>query len=450
MAQQIAFFIVVVSSFALAYHLYSRVISNIRLGKDEDISGNEGQRWKNVMLVAFGQKKMFKRWMPAVFHFFIYAAFLVTQVELIEIFVDGFSGQHRMFAAPLGGFYTFVLNTIEILSLLAFVATVIFLARRNLLKLPRFWNYEMTFWPRLDANLILIGEILLIIGIFAMNGADVVLQNIDPAHYPETGTLLISDTFGPILLGWMSTDWLMYTERFGWWLHFLVVLGFLNYLPVSKHLHIFFSFPNVWYARLNPRGEMQNIPEITTEIKSMLGLETNEPEAEMTDEIPDFGAKDIQDLSWKTLLDAYSCTECGRCTAVCPAHITGKKLSPRKIMMDIRDRMEEVRGKLDSAFQKYNADGKGPLTPENFDDGRSLFDYISEEEIYACTTCQACVEACPVMINPLDPILQLRRYQILTESKGPSDWLPMFNSLESTGAVWQMGMERDQWAKGDV
>jgi len=234
-------------------------------------------------------------------------------------------------------------------------------------------------------------------------------------------------------------------ERIGWWGHIAVVFAFLNYLPASKHLHILFAFPNTWFARQTPRGEMENMPEIMNEVKSMLGLA---PETAASGELPEFGANDIFGLSWKNLLDAYSCTECGRCTAACPANLTGKKLSPRKIVMDVRDRMEEVGRNIRSGDQQFAKDPEKPLGRDNYQDGKTLFDYISREEIHACTTCNACVEACPVLINPLEPILQLRRYEILTESAGPGDWLPMFNSLESNGAVWAMPVERDAWVRG--
>jgi heterodisulfide reductase subunit C len=243
----------------------------------------------------------------------------------------------------------------------------------------------------------------------------------------------------------------MWIERTGWWLHVLVVYGFMVYLPHSKHLHIFLAFPNTWYARLRPRGEMSNMPVITQEVRSMLGLPAIEPAPDPSESSMDFGARDVMGLSWKNLLDAYSCTECGRCTAVCPANLTGKKLSPRKIMMDIRDRVEEVSDKLRSGSKQYisaeKASTSTTLDIHCFDDGHSLFDRITAEEINACTTCNACVEACPVMIDPLDPILQLRRYQILMESKGPAEWVPMFNALESSGAVWQVPVARSQWTE---
>jgi len=448
--QQIIFILLVILSFTLAVRQYRTLYQNIHLGKPEEISGGTSRRLLNVLLVAFGQKKMFTNWLPAILHFFIYAAFLITQIELIEIFIDGFFGVHRFFAEPLNGFYTFVISFIEVLSILAFVATVVFLARRNILRIPRFKKAEMTFWPTLDANLILFGEIALITGIFCMNGADTVLQGVDPQHYVATGHFAVSGSLGPMVFGALSNDSLMLIERGGWWLHVIVVLAFINYLPISKHLHIIFAFPNVYYSRLTPRGEMRNMPDVQKEVSSMLGL-SGEEDSPMDEEIPEFGARDIFDLSWKTLLDAYTCTECGRCTAECPANITGKKLSPRKIMMDIRDRLDEVSKKLKSGSGDFiQSDKKGDdvvLSVSNFSDGKSLFDYITQEEIHACTACNACVEACPVMINPLEPILELRRHEILSMSQGPADWMPMFTSLENTGAVWQMGVERDAWAK---
>lgn len=417
-----------------------KIRRNILLGQDEEITGDMGQRWRNVLLVAFGQQKMFKNWIPAVFHFFIYAAFLLTQIELIEIFIDGLFGVHRFFENKLGGFYTFVINFIEILSVLALIATIIFLIRRNILKTPRFHKPEMKGWPFKDANIILYLEIALIFFIFLMNSADMALHD---NSYGFAASQFIAPLWGDT-----SESTLHLMERIGWWGHILVVFAFLNYLPISKHLHIILAFPNTYYAKLQSRGEMDNMPEIMNEVKSMMGLtEDGGGAMPVDDELPAFGANDVFTLSWKNLMDAYSCTECGRCTAVCPANITGKKLSPRKILMDIRDRADEVGEKLDSGNRDFAANAEKPLSKENFDDGKSLFDYITKEELHACTTCNACVEACPVLINPLDPILKMRRYEILTLSEGPSDWLPMFNAIESSGAVWSMPQEREAWRK---
>ncbi len=439
MLSPVIFILVGATAIGFAVRQFSQLAQNIRLGKAETIPGETSVRLRNVILVALGQQKMFKNWLPAVLHLFIYVAFLITQVELIEIFIDGITGKHRVFWPALGGFYTFVISFIEILSVLALVATIAFLARRNVLKVERFQKPELKGWPFKDANIILYLEIALIFFIFLMNSADMAM------HQNEYG-FAVSRYLSPLWEG-ASVSTLHLMERTGWWGHVLVVFAFLNYLPISKHLHILFSFPNTWFARQNPRGEMENMPEIMNEVKTMLGLA---PEAAASNggELPEFGANDIFGLSWKNLLDAYSCTECGRCTAVCPANLTGKKLSPRKIVMDVRDRMEEVGRNIRSGDAKFAKNPEKPLGKDNYQDGKTLFDYISREEIHACTTCNACVEACPVMISPLEPILQLRRYEILTESAGPGDWLPMFNSLENNGAVWAMPVERDAWAKG--
>jgi len=446
--QQIIFILLTGLTSFFAYRQFLKIYHNILLGKKVHISGETDQRWKNVLLVAFGQQKMFKNWIPAIFHLFIYVAFLFTQIELIEIIIDGIFGVHRFFAPFLGSFYTFIISTIETLSLLALVATFVFLYRRNLLKVPRLVKSELNGWPKLDANIILIAELMLVTGIFTMNGADSILQGLDPSHYPNTGKLAISSWFGPAFFGHFDPESLMLIERIGWWLHLMVVLGFILYLPYSKHLHIFLAFPNVYFSKLTSRGEMENMPEIMNEVKSMLGMEA-ETLATSDADVPEFGTKDIFDLSWKNILNAYTCTECGRCSAVCPANLTGKKLSPRKIMMDIRDRAEEVGKNIASGDMKYaktkdNTEIK-TLTADNYDDGKSLFDYITREELHACTTCNACVEACPVMIDPLEPILKMRRYEILTESAGPGDWVPMFTAMENGGAVWQMPVEREAW-----
>lgn len=446
---QIVFIVLLVITVFWSYNKYSELVRAIFLAKPVTIKGPVSTRLRNMFLVAFGQKKMFKRFLPAILHLFIYMAFLITQIKLIEIVIDGITGSHRILAEPLGGLYTFVVSSIEILSVLAFVATVVFLWRRNLLKLPRFQNAEMTTWPKLDANIILLAEMILIFGIFSYNGADTVLQSRGYEGYPDAGNFAVSSWLGPALFGGMETSSLLMWERLGWWVHILAVFGFIVYLPYSKHLHIFFAFPNTYFAKLKPRGEMENMPEIMNEVKSMMGLTQEVDQPVDMEEIPEFGAKDIFDLDRINLLGAYSCTECGRCTAVCPANITGKKLSPRKIVMDIRDRAEEVVAKLKSGKPEYIREdlreSEKELSAKNFDDGKNLFDYISPEELHACTTCNACVEACPVMIDPLEPILKMRRHEILTQSAGPSDWMPMFTSLENNGSPWQMSEERDAW-----
>ncbi len=435
MFQQILFAAVLLAAAWLGWRGFSRVFRNIGLGKDEAMGGDSSARWRNVLLVALGQRKMFKLTLPAVLHLFIYVAFVITQVELLEIFVDGLTGSHRFFSTHLGGFYTFVISFIEVLSVLAFVATVAFLMRRNVLKINRFQKPELRGWPMRDANLILLGEITLIVGIFCMNGGDRVLQNLQFGHYHPTGAFAVSSWLGPALFGDLSTAALVGIERFGWWLHALTVFGFIVYLPYSKHLHIFLAFPATYFAKNQPKGQLDNMPEVQKEVRLMMGLDQPDPSEAAPAELPEFGANDVFSLGWTNLLQAYSCTECGRCTAACPANLTGKKLSPRKIMMDVRDRMEEVGRNIDSGkFQK-----------EGYDDGLTLFNRITPEEIHACTTCNACVEACPVLLNPLDIIVQLRRHEILTQSAGPTEWLPLFNAIENSGACWQMPVERDAW-----
>ncbi len=433
MLQVLLFATVAAASVWFAARGYRRVYRNVLLGKPETLNDRPAERWRNMILVALGQQKMFKNWVPAILHLFLYTAFVITQVELIEIFADGLTGHHRIFSAPLGGFYTFVISLIEVLSVLAFIGTIAFLVRRNVLSIPRFQKPELKGFPWRDANYILLGEIVLLTGICCMNGADQVLQELGDPHYPQTGNFAVSNTLGPALFGGLSHGALVAVERFGWWLHILTVFGFLCYLPYSKHLHILLAFPNTWYARLTPKGEMANMPEVQKEVRIMMGLD--QPDAHASADLPEFGANDVFSLGWKNILDAYSCTECGRCTAACPANLTGKKLSPRKVMMDVRDRAEEIGRNLDSGAQ----------TREQYDDGKSLFDYTTPEELHACTTCNACVEACPVLINPLDIILQMRRHEILTQSAGPADWLPMFNAIENNGAAWQMPVERDAW-----
>jgi len=458
MIQTVVFLVVLGLSSWIAGKKFLAIRRNILLGKNEPDIDDAGQRWKNTFLIAFGQKKMFKRWIPALLHGFIYVAFLFTQIELIEIVIDGVFNQHRFFRPFLGGFYTFLISLIEILSLTAFIATLIFLARRNLLKIPRFHKSEMNGWPKFDGNIILYLEIVLVVCVFMMNGADEVLFNRGLTHTNGVegiqGSLnfAVTEHLGPMLFGGLSDGSLKVVERVGWWGHIMVVLAFLNYLPVSKHLHIMLAFPNVYHAKLASRGQMQNMPEIMNEVKSMM-----DPDAAFTDdgdtgeELPDFGSKDVFDLGWKDVLGAYSCTECGRCTDVCPANLTGKKLSPRKIMMDIRDRATEIGHNLDAGAVEFIAKDKQAeettLTAKNYDDGKNLFDYITKEELHACTTCNACVEACPIMINPLEPIMKLRRYEILTESAGPTDWLPMFTSIENSGSVWSVPDARDKWTQ---
>lgn len=432
MFQSIVFILLLAITAWYAKKGYSKVIRNIRLGKAEVINDRKNERWNNVLLVALGQRKMFKNMIPAVLHFFIYAAFLLTQIELLETIIDGIFGTHRFLAPYFGFLYTLAINFIEILSVLAFVATIAFLMRRNVLKVARFQKPELRGFPFKDANLILFGEITLICGIFCMNGAEAVLNNLHPGD-AHAGPFAISSWVGPALFGGFSETALHVIAKFGWWLHAVTVFAFIVYLPYSKHLHIFLAFVNTWFAKLTPKGKMENIPEIQKEVRIMMGMD--QAEAGAPGEMPDFGANDVFSLSWKNIMDAYTCTECGRCTASCPANLTGKKLSPRKVMMDVRDRAEEIGNALDA----------GAALP--FTDQKTLFDRITPEELHACTTCNACVEACPVLINPLDIILKMRRYEILMQSAGPTEWLPMFNAIENSGACWQMPEDREAWRR---
>jgi heterodisulfide reductase subunit C len=419
-----------------AIWLFSRNIGQIRknilLGKDENLTDHSKERWMNVIMLALGQKKMFRNIPVAVMHLIIYAGFIIINAEVLEIALDGILGTHRIFSAPLGSLYPFLINSFEILAFLVTAVCVIFLVRRNILKLKRFIHNDLAGWPKTDANLILITEIVLMSLFILMNAADAQLQSLGNAHYPQTGSFVVSQWFVPLMNGW-SESALIAFERSAWWFHIIGIFAFLNYLPYSKHLHILLAFPNAYYSRLKPVGELKNMPSVQNEVLYMM-----QPELAPTGESAPmkFGAKDVMDLSWKSLLDAYSCTECGRCTDACPANQTGKKLSPRKIMMDTRDRLEVVGKNV-----KQNGEFK--------DDGKSLLhDYISVEELRACTTCNACVQECPVSISPLDIIMELRRSLIMEESNAPQEWNGMFSNIENNFAPWKLSPDdRDAWTK---
>jgi ferredoxin len=410
---------------------------NILLGKDTNRSDRPMERLKTMALIALGQKKMFQRPIPAILHFFIYAGFLIVNLEILEIVIDGIFGSHRIFAPLLASLYPFLISIFEFFAVTVIIACVIFLIRRNIIHVKRFEGIEMKRWPKLDANIILSVEICLMLAFLSMNAADLVLQNRGTGHFIQTGNFFFSGFLTSIFSGFSNSQ-LIFIERFGWWFHITGVLSFAVYIVQdSKHLHIFTAFPNTYYSKLEPVGKWSNMPEVTKEVNLMLNLTPASASAAGNQTAPGrFGAKDVQDLTWKNLMESYSCTECGRCTNSCPANITGKKLSPRKIMMDTRDRLEEV--------------GRGiEKNGKDFQDGKSLLgDYITAEEIMACTTCNACVEACPVNIDPLDIIVQLRRFKIMEESQAPAAWNAMFSNIENNFAPWKLSAaDRFKWVE---
>jgi len=378
-----------------------------------------------MLMVAFGQAKMFKKPIPAFLHLLIYVGFLVINIEVLEFVIDGLVGTHRIFAPFLGNWYTVALNFFEFMAVAVLFSCVIFLIRRNVLKVKRFVQPEMIGWPALDANLILIIEIALMMAILKMNAADQVLQSRGVEGYTSTGKFFFSSFLIP-LFSQFETSLLILVERGSWWFHIIGILGFAVYVTHSKHLHIFLAFPNTYYSNLFPKGKIKNMDDVTNEVEIMLGMATvdsTNPPAE----ISRFGAKDATDLCWKSLMESYTCTECGRCTSECPASLTGKLLSPRKIMMDTRDRIEEI------------GNGQG--------ENKSLLgDYITKEEINACTSCNACTEACPVNIDPLSIILEMRRYVSMEESGSPASWNSMFSNIETNFAPWKFApTDRFNW-----
>ncbi len=430
MLLQALFLILTIAAIALFIVNARKILRNIKLGRPADRSDRPAERLMVMLRVAFGQTKMTKRPVAFILHLFVYIGFVIINLEVLEIIIDGLFGTHRIFASPLGGLYNILIASFEVLAALVLLGVIVFLIRRNVIKVRRFSGVEMTQWPTSDANIILIAEVLLMTAFLTMNAADHKLQLMGSAGYTLAGSFPVSGLLLPLLPD--SESALIAIERVCWWFHITGIFAFLNYLPYSKHLHIILAFPNTYFSNLEPKGEFTNMAVVTNEVKAMLDRSfTPEP----VEEGGRFGAKDINDLTWKNLLDAYTCTECGRCTAVCPANITGKLLSPRKIMMDTRDRTTEVGINLDKFGRDHN-DGKGLLDS-----------YISREEIWACTTCNACTEACPVNIDPLAIIVELRRYAVMEESQAPASLNNMLGNIENNGAPWKYSpADRLNWA----
>ncbi len=414
-----------ISSFFIIRRI-SIIRRNISLAKKPfKANPNNETRIKNLLLLAFGQKKMFKKIIPAILHLFLYLGFIIINIEVVEIVIDGLFGTHRIFSELGMPYYNVFISIIEFFVITVLISCVILLVRRNLLNINRFKSRELKGWPTLDANLILIFEIILMLAVITLNTTDLVLQ--EAKEYPITGEFYFSTNFKS-LFDSFSLSTILLVERISWWIHIIGILFFALYITYSKHLHIFLAFPNTYYTDASPLGKMKNMESITNEIKIMRGEKPdNNPSESIT-----FGAKDIEDLSWKNLLDAYSCSECGRCTSVCPANITGKKLSPRKIMMDVRDRAEEI--------------GKRKVKKLGDDNKNLVGDYISKEEILACTSCNACVEECPISINPLDIIIEIRRYYALEASQLPQEWNLMMQNIETNFSPWKFPIEdRTKW-----
>jgi heterodisulfide reductase subunit C len=415
----------------------NRLRRNIFLGKDVDVSDQKKKRWKQMAMIALGQQKMVVRPIAGFLHVIVYVGFVIINIEVLEIIIDGIFGTHRIFAS-LGTLYNVLIASFEILAFLVILAVVLFWLRRNVIRLQRFVKPEMQGWPKKDGNLILYIELVLMFLFLTMNAADYQLQQLGAEHYVKAGSFPVSGLLTPILDGW-SQGSLITLERTAWWLHIAGILFFLNYLYFSKHLHILLAFPNTYYANLKPKGQFKNLDAVTNEVKMMLDP-SGDPFANpgtTEDDVPEkFGASEVTDLSWVQLLNAYTCTECGRCTSECPANQTGKKLSPRKIMMDTRDRLEEIGKNMDANKGIFQDDGK-----------QLLDDYITREELWACTSCNACVEACPVSIDPLSIIMDMRQYLVMEQSAAPSDLNNMMGNIENNGAPWPFNqMDRLNWS----
>lgn len=411
-----------------------RISRNISLGKSIDRKDQSGLRWKNMFRVALGQSKMVSRPIAGFLHVIVYVGFVLINIELLEIIVDGLTGAHRIFAPILGGFYNVLTAIFEVLALLVLIAVIFFWSRRNISKIKRFWKAEMKGWPKLDADIILYFEVVLMVLFLSMNATDSLLQELDPQHYINAGSFPVSAFIVPLFDGF-SMETLHIMERSFWWLHIIGIFIFLNYLYYSKHLHILLAFPNTYFANLNSKGKFPVDSNIKNEVQLMMDPNFAIPD---TNEVPPekFGASDVFDLNWIQLMNAYSCTECGRCSSVCPANLTGKKLSPRKIMMDTRDRLEEVGKSLNKNKGVFEKDSK-----------QLLNDYITPEELWACTSCNACVDACPIEIDPLSIIMDMRQYLVMEQSAAPQELNAMMGNIENNGAPWPFSnQDRLQWA----
>jgi len=437
---QIVFLIVLVGGILFFARNIRRVIRNVKLGKKIDRNDQPGERFAKMARIALGQSKMVKKPVAGFFHIIVYVGFVIINIEVLEIVIDGVFGTHRILSF-LGGGYNFLIGSFEILAFLVFVGVIVFWIRRNVMNIYRFLSKELKGWPKNDANYILYFEMVLMILFITMNGADYQLQLNGAAHYAQeagiVGSFPISHFMSPWFEGF-SNGTLIIIERAAWWLHIVGILFFLNYLYYSKHLHILLAFPNVYFSKLTPKGEFDNLEAVTNEVKLMMDPDADPYAApeEGAEEPEKFGASDVMDLNQVQLLNSYTCTECGRCTAECPANQTGKKLSPRKIMMDTRDRLEEV-GEIINTKGKFEDDGK-----------QLLDDYILREELWACTTCNACVEACPIGIDPLSIILDMRRYLVMEESAAPNDLAIAMQNIENNGAPWPYNqMDRLNWAE---
>ncbi len=433
----IFFLLILVASIWFFARNVGKLRRNIRLGKALEDIDNRPQRWKNMLRIALGQSKMVVRPVAGIMHIFVYLGFLIINIEVLEIIIDGIFGTHRVFASA-GALYDILIGGFEFLALLVILAVIVFWLRRNTIRLSRFIKSEMNGWPKRDANMILYIELVLMLLFLTMNAADYQLQQLQVAHYSEAGAFPVSSLLSGRLEG-LSVASLIGIERTAWWLHIIGILFFLNYLYYSKHLHILLAFPNTYYASLKPMGQFSNPESVTREVRLMTDPSADPfaPPPEGSEPPEKFGASDVPDLSRRQLLAAYTCTECGRCTSECPANQTGKKLSPRKIMMDTRDRVEEIGRNIDANKGKFVDDGK-----------QLLKDYISPEELWACTTCNACVQACPVSIDPLSIIMELRRYLVMEESAAPAELNGMMGNIENNAAPWPFNqMDRLNWAR---